>query len=69
MTVHGKVLEQSACSGISNFPKQINYGSLLQELLTKVNELHVCAGNPDKNFLSLMDRRKGKIKNGTCESD
>ena len=68
VTVHGKVLEQSACSGISNFPKQINYGSLLQELLTKVNELHVCAGNPDKNFLSLMDRRKEKIKNGTCES-
>jgi len=68
VTIHGKSLDQGACSGISGFPKQLSSGSQLKEILGKINKLNVCVGNPDKKFVSLMERRKGTIKSGTNES-
>ena len=60
-------MAKNACSGITHFSGK-NCRNVLQELLMKVHELHVCVGNPDEKFLSLMDRRKGNIKNGTTNS-
>ena len=37
VTVHGSLLEQSACSGIFSFPKQISSDNRFQELLILIN--------------------------------
>ena len=37
-------------------------------MITEIHVLHICLGNSDDQFLSVLDRRKGKIMNGMVQS-
>ena len=60
--MHGRVITKSNCSAISGFPE------ILQNMITEIHVLNICLGNSDDLFLSVLDRRKGKIMNGKIQS-
>lgn len=66
--MHGKSVSSSFCSPLKNFPKKIEFPATLQELLTAVHTSRTCVGNPDKQYLSLVDKRKGKVRRGSEDS-
>ena len=50
--VHDQLKEQ--------YPSTITSASL-QDLVATINEYHVCPGNPDSHFVSMLVQRKGRI--------
>lgn len=58
---HGKCMDVKNCLALKDFPDMITSPSLLKRLILHLGDLHVCAGNPDENFLRLADSRKGKF--------
>ena len=65
--MHGRRIDH-CCSSLKKVPPKIRFPATLQQLVTKVHMLRTCAGNPDEQYLSLIDRRRGKIHRGTEES-
>ena len=66
--MHGRVIMKSNCSAISGFPVKIDSTEILQNMITEIHVLNICLGNSDDLFLSVLDRRKGKIMNGKIQS-
>ena len=50
------------CAALRDVPLQLDEQSI-NELITSVHMLHVCAGHPDNNFLSFVESKKGKLCN------
>ena len=59
--MHGRVITKSNCSTISSF-------QILQNMITKIHVLHIYLGNSDDQFVSVLDRRMGKIMNLKIQS-
>ena len=66
--MHGRSVAIGHCSLLKNFPKKIRSPANLQKLITTVHMLRTCAGNPDEQYLSVVDQRKGKVRRETEES-
>ena len=60
--VHGQVLHHTKCNALKNFPVTVTTKAALNQLLTSVDTLSICAGHPDQHFLDLADSRKGKFQ-------
>ena len=60
--VHGQALDPTKCNALKNFPVSITTKAALNQLLTLVDTLSICAGHPDQHFLDLADSRKGKFQ-------
>ena len=65
ITVHGRVITKSNCSTISSFSVKL---TVHRYMITEIYVLHIYLGNSDDQFLSVLDRRKGKIMNGRVQS-
>ena len=53
--VHGQALDSTKCNALKNFPVTITTKAALNQLLTLVDTLSICAGHPDQHFLDLAD--------------
>lgn len=60
--VHGQALDSTKCNALKNFPVTITTKVALNQLLTLVDTLNICAGHPDQHFLDLADSLKGKFQ-------
>ena len=52
--------EIKKCSALSNIPLQLNR-ACFKELIQNVDQLNVCVGHPDSDFIVFADSRKGKF--------
>ena len=66
--MHGRSVAIGHCSLLKNFPKKIRSPANLQKLITTVHMLRTCAGNPDEQYLPVVDQRKGMVRRETEES-
>lgn len=55
------------CSTLKDFPSRISSPTLLSRMITQLNSLSVCAGNPDDQFLQMAHSRKGVFLNSSNE--
>ena len=46
---------------IPHIPSQIQSACLLQQLLSNIQHLCVCAGHPDEHFLEMAESKKGRL--------
>ena len=60
--VHGQALDSTKCNALNIFPVTITTKVALNQLLTLVDTLIICAVHPDQHFLDLADSRKGKFQ-------
>lgn len=65
--VHGKIINVTECLALKEFPTLISSPSLMNRILIQLNNLEVCAGNPDDHFLQMADSRNGVFKNSANE--
>lgn len=65
--VHGKNIDVSQCLALKEFPTLISSPSLMNKIITQLNSLHVCAGNPDDHFIQLAESRNGVFRNPANE--
>lgn len=59
--IYGKEVSTQSCSVLHNISHEMDVSSL-NHLLTVINKSKVCVGHPDKNFVSMLNSRKGEIK-------
>lgn len=59
--VHGHQVNPQC---LSHIPAQLQAG-MLQQLLSTIDRLNVCAGHPDAHFLEMMEAKKGSLKSAT----
>ena len=57
--VHGKEISHSN-SAISNIGERLDVSSL-QELVNILDQYNICCGNPEQQFLSLVESKNGSI--------
>ena len=69
VVVHGKQVAVNRCHALKVFPVQMNSADTLQRLLRAVDSLHVCAGHPEEEYVSLVEARKGKVRRGTSTKE
>ena len=55
--IHGQEIKSMALSTVPKILTPESFNLLIQ----KVNAFQVCPGNPDSNFMSMSDSRKGKF--------
>ena len=67
--VHGKVVNIEDCTALADTPVSLSTTSTV-ELLSLIDRLNVCVGNPDPRFTELCELQGGKIKaaDGTTSS-
>ena len=58
--VHNHKLVKEKCSSLEAFPGTLSSESL-RDLLLILDQLHVCCGQPDTHFVSMVNAKKGKI--------
>ena len=58
--VYSNKVETSTCATLKHFPSHLTSEKLL-DVLTTLDRLPVCAGQPDPHFIELLQARKGKI--------
>ena len=58
--VYDHKINLSECSALNSFPILMDAKSLNKLVLT-VDSLHVCAGQPDHNFVNMIRAKKGKF--------
>lgn len=58
---HGKEASPPSCSILKNISERLDR-TTLHRLLTLVDKSKVCVGNPDSNFISMLQSKKGVIK-------
>lgn len=63
--VHGKHVAANRCNALKDFPIQINSADTLQRLTQALDSLHVCAGHPEEEYVSLVEAWKGIVQRGT----
>ena len=54
--------EVKRCSSLANIPLKLDEQSV-NELITIVHKLHVCAGQPDSKFFTFVESKNGKLCN------
>ena len=67
LRVHGHQLDQSICSDLAVVPETLDPESFLAFLLLVTN-LNVCIGNPDGQFVALVQERKNEVKSSDGSS-
>ena len=67
VVVHGKCVTHCCCA-LKSFPNTIESSDTVQKLLCTLDSLHVCAGHPDEEYVSLVEARKGKVQCGSSQS-
>ena len=67
--VHGKVVNILSCIALVHIPVTLNATSTM-ELLSLIDTLNVCVGNPDPKFIALCEMHGGEFKaaDGTLSS-
>ena len=67
--VHGKVVNILSCIVLVHIPVTLNATSTM-ELLSLIDTLNVCVGNPDPKFIALCEMHGGEFKaaDGTLSS-
>ena len=67
--VHGKVVSVSGCTALAHTPATLN-PTFTAELLSQIDTLNVCIGNPDHRFSALCEMHGGEFKaaDGTIAS-
>ena len=58
--MHGQSLSPLKCTYLSKYPVHLQLADL-QDLLSTVSQLHLCAGHPDQQFVDMVEARKGKL--------
>lgn len=58
--VHNHQVKQESCPALQSIPQTLNSESL-RNLLQVLEHLHVCCGQPDSHFVSMVTAKKGKI--------
>ena len=56
--VHGKKVDTNNCTAIRAYEAYCN----VNELISKIDSLNVCAGHPESRFSEISKARKGKFK-------
>ena len=59
--VHSQALDPTKRNALKIFPVTITTKAALNQLLTLVDTLNICAGHPDLHFLDLANSHKGKF--------
>ena len=49
---------------LEQFPPRLTDTESMEGLLSYVDQIRLCPGNPDPRFMTLLDRRDGKLTNG-----
>ena len=62
---HGHELNSTICS-ILSIPKQFNQQALTS-LLLEIENMHVCPGHPDKQYVNMVKDRNGSLLNSSGE--
>ena len=60
-TVHGKQVSHNQCTPLESVPSTLD-PTAVNSLLSLVNSLQVCPGNPDAKFISMCHARNGHIE-------
>ena len=58
--IHGHRVEQEQCPVLQEFQSLLNVESF-KRLVTLLDTLHVCPGNPDQKFVEMCENKKGKL--------
>ena len=58
--VHGNQLCPQTCQSLRKIPSKLDSASLYC-LLESIDQLHICCGQPDVHFVSMLKAKKGKI--------
>ena len=58
--VHNRQVQPQICPALQSVP-QILTSDSLNNLLQLLDRLHVCCGQPDSHFISMVNAKKGKI--------
>ena len=56
--IHGHPVNTSLISSLSVFPSTVKDESVISDLLTAVNQLKTCIGNPRPNYVNLGKAKK-----------
>ena len=62
LVVHGKLID---CSTLPGFSLKISNSTTLNLLLQTVNNMNVCVGHPEGQYVALLESRGGGIKSCT----
>lgn len=58
--VHNRQIQPQNCQALQTVPQSLTTDSL-NNLLKLLDHLHVCCGQPDSHFISMITAKKGKI--------
>ena len=59
--VHGRVVNTSNCVALANLPLTIDAASTA-ELLSLIDNLNICIGNPEQKFVQLCELNGDELK-------
>ena len=60
LNIHNHLIDPQKCAVLQSVPKVLSSTSL-NGLIELLERLHVCCGQPDSHFLSMIEAKKGRI--------
>lgn len=61
LSVYGQLVLPDKCTPLSRLPTKLELITDLKKLLSTIDQLCLCAGNPDQHFVEMVEAKKGKL--------